>query len=616
MSPPHGEKPKHVTRPHNEATEAQWNNYPSIHTHEYDVGDEDTENPDALHRSRSNWRKLLSKKKTTVAGPQDAHHPLHVQNPPVEMLSWSEADALVDDHASTAEKIMWRVSCAAFRSAVAARALHRLCTMKTKPSDASIFGNDIDKLVASGFLVKFRLGVQASVRFFTVLEFDKASHGLRRRVIAWPEAMNTAERRVLDYLYSTLGKVPHFFTAAEIRDAGVKHRFAASLDFTKFFQQFCLNRSAAAWWAVNLLGQSYRLSTVPTGAVFPPIIAQLLSTVLLRVAAANEPVHYDCTIDNLRLMSDDLSSLWRAWKRLLGMCKTLNITIGEANPPPTNTHLVSPYTYLGMEFGQDTTGPYCALSRRSVAKMRSIVCDGELNADTPKPAVDFLRIFGSTLWASTVTHYPLGVLYYIIKFIRRVCHKITKAHGDLSIEMTLWPAILNTWTSAIETLCCAKYRRAPTPTCTATLYTDASDDGWGVVVVDHPSSHLLTRGGPWTQSERSQSINLRELRALRIGVRILCAMHQAYQNEMPPNSTLGVTIYVDNTTALAWFNNGRAKQFAPNALAMEINALLVLNNIALREVAYIPSARNLADAPSRAPHTFTEDNSTTQLPRQ
>ena len=89
------------------------------------------------------------------------------------------------------------------------------------------------------------------------------------------------------------------------------------------------------------------------------------------------------------------------------------------------------------------------------------------------------------------------------------------------------------------------------------LHTDASDLGWGATTAN------LSSSGLWSQEERDMSINLRELRAIRLGL-------LEFENEFAGRS---VGILADNTTALSYLRKeGGTRSATLNAQAQDILA--------------------------------------------
>lgn len=455
---------------------------------------------------------------------------------------------------------------------------------------AKLHPDDLTKLLQSGFLIDTKMSrrefesthgtVVAYVKLFTCIETRNEVQ--RRRVISWPRAINYAEHELMRTLEREHFKVV-FYKASEVRDCGVKYDFAASLDFKKFYQQFQLICKKV--WAVINNDHAYLLSTIPTGAVLPPLFAQALSRTLLAhaIAASNtqEYVVFDCCIDNLRLCSDNLHALWAAWNELLAACTRLNVTIGDIFPPPNVKQ--EPYTYLGMYFTFNSV-PRVELAAKSKQRLHEaveVLRQGNLLSN-----VDALALFGRTVWATIVTGTRLGYLYWVIKFIRRVQRR------PLDGLVHVWPSIVPLWSTALHDMIDKTFEASPPTTASATIYTDASDSGWGVVILDYGDRPFRIFGGRWSETEALRHINNKELRALRIGIRILGQLK-------PPEEQLALHAFIDNTSAQSWALRKRAPVFEANAIALEMAEEQERFNIQVRTVDYVASAMNPADRPSR-----------------
>jgi hypothetical protein len=362
----------------------------------------------------------------------------------------------------------------------------------------------------------------------------------------------------------------------------VKFAYTATLDFKKFYQQFELHTKP--FWAFIHADRVYLLSTIATGGVFPPLFAQALSRSLLalavRTVAAEHVVEHDCCIDNLRLASDNIHALRAAWFELLDLCAKLGATIGEMNPPAA-----SPYTYLGMLFSEIDGATHVELALKSKKKLTASA--HMLAQRVPMLVVDLLAIFGQTVWGCTVTGYQLGRLYYVLKFVRRLHNR------PLDDYVSVWPSIVDTWSSALLEMTTLRYTaQRALPTASAQMFVDASESGWGAVIFNYNNRAMRIFAGPWSEKEKRESINMLELRALRIGIRMLSTIKTE-------GEIVRVAGYIDNTTARAWALRRRAPKWQANQLALEIDDELKSNNITISSLDYVQSARNFADAPSR-----------------
>ena len=272
-----------------------------------------------------------------MASTAHAALPLHVQNPPVPHLSWEKADEIIKMVSFPAEERMWSTLSHFYRNNSAADWLwkNRDATQDVDEARGSaLLDGDIEVLLEAHFAEFVGVcgalppGVSVNCFVFTVLEILKG----RRRVIAWPRATNAAERRILD-MFKHLHCVVPFPKAATLRRR-VLWRYAAHIDLTKFFQQFVLEAKHRFYFAHK--GKVYALTTIPTGAVSPPIMAQILLracvTLAIRRANVTDRVVFDTMIDNARLCSNDWDALSAAWTELLRGFRLLGCD-GRRAPP-------------------------------------------------------------------------------------------------------------------------------------------------------------------------------------------------------------------------------------------------------------------------------------------
>ena len=144
---------------------------------------------------------------------------------------------------------------------------------------------------------------------------------------------------------------------------------------------------------------------------------------------------------------------------------------------------------------------------------------------------------------------------------------------------------------------CDNIDQADYPICTPnskadiTLYTDASNKGWGVVM------GAKTTGGRWTEAESENHINYLELMASFFGLQAFCSNMKS----------IHIRIYSDNTTAVNYINSmGGTHSMECNSVAKDIWLFCIVRNIWL-SAAHIPGKKNiLADTASRVFHDNKE----------
>ncbi len=377
---------------------------------------------------------LFAKKPTQIATLDDQHIPLHIQFPPVPFLSWEKSDELVN--LGALESDTWFRLTAAYRDERAAMELHLRRSPKLDvKSDALISEADLKCMVERRFAIDTGLSVKvfkatfphhAFVKLFATIE--NRNNKDRRRLIAWPRSMNEAERMLAKELESSKGQV-EFDKAQKIRDNGVSFDYSCSLDLKKYYQQFELR--VKHFFAFKFKDRVYLLDSIPTGAVGPPLFSQILSKTLLRIAVRSTStthlIKYDLCIDNLRLMSNNIHALSAAWFELIHLCDHIGITIGESIAPALQP---VPYTYLGMKFDSSEV----RLSDKSKTKVATTITT--LKALKPTSVIDVMAMFGHTVWSCIVVDFPLGKLYHVIKFMRRLSKK------NINDILSIWPSII------------------------------------------------------------------------------------------------------------------------------------------------------------------------------
>ena len=228
--------------------------------------------------------------------------------------------------------------------------------------------------------------------------------------------------------------------------------------------------------------------------------------------------------------------------------------------------------------------PQVELALKSKTKL--IKAADTIASGTQMLVVDAIAIFGQTVWACIVTGFQLGRLYYVIKFIRRI------QRHDMNEVVSIWPSIQSTWKDALVQMTTMKFRAPETATTRTTMFTDASLVGWGVVILGYGYRPIRIFAGRWSEAEAKESINVLELRTLRIGIRILAQLKS-------DDEIISLDTFIDNTSARAWAIRRRAPRWSTNQLVIEMDAEAKQAKIQMTNIDYVESARNLADKPSR-----------------
>lgn len=190
---------------------------------------------------------------------------------------------------------------------------------------------------------------------------------------------------------------------------------------------------------------------------------------------------------------------------------------------------------------------------------------------------------------SSLPAVPFGKLFYR-SLERDKISALKQAKGDFDSDMVLSTTAISDikwWSTNIE----ASYRNISSLAIDITIFSDASDLGWGITNGRNPS------GGLWDEAERAQHINWKELKAVQIAIQSYCK-NKLYKH---------VRIMCDNTTAIAYINNmGGMQSGLCDVLAKEIWLYCHANALWIT-AAFIPGKENkVADEKSRNINIGTE----------
>ena len=549
-----------------------------------------------------NGKALLSnymRRATTLATHKDAPLPLHASSPHVGLVDWSTIDALVKTNSNAAEEKIYAM-CHVYRTQEAAESLYAELPQQHKnEGEAALLGNDIITLQECEFAERSppqtdQRSVSQTIKVFSVVELQKN----RRRVITWPKQLNAIERRRLREIREQGGDV--LFPTIENIVKNARRCFSAQADFTKYFQQFPLAPDCRRFFTFAYRGTVFEILTVPTGAVSVPLWTQVVTRCIaldaIRTAGAQLSVFFDCVIDNVRFVSDSLEDLCSVWQHFKSTCKRLNITLGDSMEPGLNN-----YTFLGIRFSTKNRNDACSISigDKTCSKLRAAAHLLKLSLLNQHQLLihEALAFFGITMFASTVAASTTGGQtplhsrnhFLIFKYMRRLGHRTASLQNwkmTLDSPANVWPCIIQEWidwclqlASFNEVLC------GPSTTTSGTLYTDASDSGWGIIYFGHEGK-VFSAGGKWSTFEKRQIIAERELRAVTIGLDLVQAKWPLIQN---------VDILVDNTNAISWMKKGRSRRYAAN----EMCAKVASHRVKISTLSFVASAANKADFLSR-----------------
>lgn len=362
------------------------------------------------------------------------------------------------------------------------------------------------------------------------------------------------------------------------------------LDALGFFHQFELHPEIAADWVLKIGKERFAWTRMPMGWSHAVFVAHTVASLLAEVSVSD--VRILVYIDNVYIFGKTKRAIDLATTIFLERCNFVRATF------EITTATTSSLTVLGVS---------CDLLRKQVSVPQSFIQKfatvldllPELfikNDSGDKNPIHFpttrllWKVLGSLVWATRVLGIEMCAYGSLLAWISR-------RSGHITADPTLWEKPCSIWPAAYVDLECLiekVIRNVPRPLYTLAsslyvhdLFTDASDLGHASV---HCGPHLH---GPifkarWSKSMQGRIIAERELFALVQGIK--------ETKQALPHVGL-IRAFNDNTNVISWVKRRRGKSTYSNLLLVELFSLLGPTGI---EMFYVPSAKNIADGPSRA----------------
>jgi hypothetical protein len=374
---------------------------------------------------------------------------------------------------------------------------------------------------------------------------------------------------------------------APVQQAHVVKHAAICVDFQAFFNQLRLGTRRQYWGFTDGHGRDWRITTLPTGATFSPLIAELLTSTIARWLEARCPgIRADTFIDNIRISGNDEYAARWATDILMTKLEELNIQVNETREN-IQTMDVHNFQYLGIIY--DLTEPKdirITITNKLANKITAILADTNMHTHSMRKILSY---FGIITFASMVLLLPRAKYYTLLKYMRRRASQAT----PLDSAANIWPTALNTlkrWCTDILT----RQTLTTIPRHDNTLqhwhvFTDASNHGYGSVILT-PTETIID-AGKWTAAESDAHINIKEAAALLRAAKLTNA--SATSRRITPT----ITYHVDNTSVIGAVRNTTSRSFELNDMVDKLNA--ELNITRTGDIEYVESSRNIADLPSR-----------------
>jgi len=200
------------------------------------------------------------------------------------------------------------------------------------------------------------------------------------------------------------------------------------------------------------------------------------------------------------------------------------------------------------------------------------------------------QLVGRLIFAAGVSRAPLAQFYFALKWAKRITNKLNRGIMTLDAQITLPPAValqLKQWAAVVRKPLAITQRASHKPV--FTLFSDASNAGWGAVLVNDKTAEYASAGALWTKEDAATDISARELKAVSLAVDV-------FRTQL--SSALKLQLKIDNTSVLSAVRRGVPRADGLAKLTAIVAKKLAAFNVPIT-AGYIASADNAADEPSR-----------------
>ena len=342
----------------------------------------------------------------------------------------------------------------------------------------------------------------------------------------------------------------------------MSNEYALTVDGVSYFYQFGISPEVGTMFATNLSGTRgnfvpVALTRMPMGWSYAPYTAQLASATLLK--GKDGRILGLAWIDNFIFAGKTSEEVSANFLEFRDRCDSCNIKIDNREPTPSRT-----ITALGIDF--DLLGKEYSLNADWVKKktMRAVP------SMTPRQVYE---ITGTAIWHDFVKSIPLCHQEDCIEVVRRLATRMSHNPAwDTPVPLTIAEVdSLNRWLDTVVANAPATWApRAPEE---LSLWTDASDEAWAALVIEHEKL-IAGEQGIFTDDARKWHIFLKE----------------AYAADKVLTATMGIPrkINIDNKPLVQCIQRG----FSSNKF---VNGLIRKWDLPNIYPEWVPTNKELAD---------------------
>lgn len=440
-----------------------------------------------------------------------------------------------------------------------ANALRGLPLCQRKRWSQRVGAKDLTSLLAAGIIEPAIGPSKAFVRLAFVEEVAKK----RRRVLFEPRDLNNALKAPGSTLPVCGVKLPTIKDISELTKVSDEIEF---IDFKSFYYQIEIDQKVRKYYRLCINDGLYELCVLPQGGSHSVGVAQVLATTATKIALAKRP-------DLPTLVYIDNIFVGRSWTK----GDQRKEFFFESQPFVVGTHgLGTTVSILGTVVDSVKKTMDAGPSSKNLAnKLRLELPDGEVTFRR------VLQIFGVCGFITRALHIPW--CSFPLSILSKTCIQLSENPLRLNSKRSLSEQELKSLAQMLEFILDREPSSVRDSDPELVLATDASDWGWGVVIMGDREE--IVECGEWNEFERNLSINTRELEAIFRGI---------VTAKVRFGSISSLAIFTDSTVSLFALRKGHSIASVLNQRLQKIFG----TDLALH-IRWLESGINPADGPSR-----------------
>jgi hypothetical protein len=401
-----------------------------------------------------------------------------------------------------------------------------------------------------------------------------------RRFIAWTKAHNDLMDRI-NYVASLPGlqHISNFLLDIHAESATLR-------DLKLGFWQVEIPVDARSLYRFkDTDGRTFEMNRLPMGLCVSPEIMQTLTSVLAGDPEYCKP-EYSLQVPFRRVWVDNirLAGSTQEMHEAASWMDNVAVELGVTWNSKEALTAVESYEFLGGAW--DHCKKTIAAARRHRNSFRE-------SLESTITFRELEQLIGRLVHFSGMLHLVTAKYYWAMKWFRRKANAV--ANGNLRVEQLLdIPGSVHRNLVLWRNDCRGVYRipSQPVGKGAATLFTDASLQGWGGILVT-PDRAVHATGGMWAKWIKADEESINTLEGFAVAKAI-----EDFKNTIARPDVGALHVVVDNTSVQAGIKKGRANAERLNSALLE--PLLELKALDIPvTVRYIKSGENPADSISR-----------------